>query len=44
MSKTTKALMVIGLAAFVAACAQKQPAPAPADTTMVAPEPTSGKM
>ena len=44
MSKTSKALMVIGLAVFVTACAQKEePAPAP-DTTMVAPEPTMGKM
>lgn len=44
MSKTTKALMVIALAGFVGACAQKEkPAPAPAPT-MVAPEPTMGKM
>ena len=42
MSNTVKALMALGLVAFMAACAQQ--AEPPAEEPMVVEEPTTGKM
>lgn len=43
MSNTIKAFMVLGIAAFFAACAQEEPAPVD-DEPMVMEEPAMGKM